>query len=102
MKKALMMAIAACVMASPAMAKDMTPAEKEAKMEKKTDMWFSKIDSNSDGMISKEEHTAFGDKMFSDTDKDGNGSISKEEMKDMKKKEHDEMKDKMDDDKKGE
>ena len=80
MKKALMMAALACVMAAPAIAKDdMSPAEKDAKMEKKADMWFSKIDTNGDGMISKEEHMAFGEKMFSETDKDGNGSISMDE-----------------------
>ncbi len=97
MKKALMMAVAATMFAMPAMAndKDMTPAEKEAKMEKKADMWFDKIDSNGDGKISKEEHDAFGDSMFTKADANSDGNISKEEMMAAKKKEHEEMKSKM-------
>lgn len=89
MKKAILMAALATVMAAPAM------AAADAKMEKKADMWFSKIDSNGDGMISKEEHDTFSESMFKEADKDGDGSISKDEMKAQKSKEHDEMKKKM-------
>jgi Ca2+-binding EF-hand superfamily protein len=80
----------------PALANEenMTPAEKEAKIEKKADMWFSKIDTDGNGSITKAEHTAFGDKMFDETDTNDDGSISREELKAHKKKKEEEMKDK--------
>ena len=56
---------------------------------------FKKLDSNSDGSISKEEWAASpmakkdaakADKMFASKDKDSNGSISKEEFTAVRKK----------------
>jgi Ca2+-binding EF-hand superfamily protein len=87
MKKLLMISVLAMSIAVPAaMAKD---------MEAKADMMFSKIDTNGDGMISKDEHKSFGDKMFTDTDTNSDGNISMDEMKAMKMKEHAEMKKEM-------
>lgn len=92
MKKALLMAAMACVASMPAMAADKMDPVKSGQM---ADAWFSKIDTNGDGMISKEEHTAFSDSMFTKADTNGDGNISKDEMRAEKMKEHADMKDKM-------
>lgn len=47
----------------------------EGHMEEK----FEMVDTNNDGMISKAEWDAKGDKMFNKMDADGNGNISKAE-----------------------
>lgn len=49
--------------------------------------WFEKIDTNSDGKISKEEHDSFGNKMFAEADTSGDGSLTLEELKAQKEKE---------------
>ncbi|MDE1152695.1 MAG: EF-hand domain-containing protein [Micavibrio sp.] len=75
MKKTLMMvAMAACI-ASPALANDMS-----AKGKAMSDHYFSMIDTNGDGAISKDESTAFNDKMFAEADTNNDGKISKAEM----------------------
>jgi hypothetical protein len=82
MKKSLLMAGIACMISMPAMAGGAG----------KADEWFKKMDTNADGMINKAEHDAFGEKMFKDADTDQDGSISKDEMKNIKMKEHAEVK----------
>lgn len=47
----------------------------------KMDRMFEKKDSNSDGVISKAEFTAYAEKKFAKIDADGNGSLTKEEVK---------------------
>ncbi len=42
---------------------------------------FKETDTNSDGLISKDEWTAKGDKMFSDIDANKDGKLSQDEMK---------------------
>jgi opacity protein-like surface antigen len=90
MKKLFAIAAVAMCLSAPAFANDKDDA---SKAEWKADYYMKQIDTNSDGSISKEEHTAFGDKMFNDADTDKNGMISKEEMKAEKMKEMDKMKD---------
>ena len=85
MKKYVLAGIMSAMLIAPAYANDKD-------MSAKVDHWFNKIDSDSDGMITKEEHTAFGDSMFMEADANKDGKISKSEMTAQKKKEHDEMK----------
>lgn len=87
MKKALMMALVAASIASPALANN-TAAGKAHMM---ADHYFSKIDTNGDGMITKEESQAYNDKMFQEADTNNDGKISKDEMTAMKEKEHAKM-----------
>ena len=90
MKKALMMAtMAALAFSIPAMANE---GDKEAKIQMKVDKKFAEVDTNGDGMISKEEHQAKADKMFSETDANSDGSLSKDEVKAAIKKEWEEHK----------
>ena len=42
---------------------------------------FKAMDTNSDGMVTREEFSAFGDKKFKEMDVNGNGQITLEEMK---------------------
>ncbi len=88
MKKAILMAAVASFIAVPAMAND------PAKMDKKIDEKFLKIDTDKNGMISESEHEAASATMFDDADTDNSSSISKEEMKAFKLKEKEEWKDK--------
>lgn len=43
-------------------------------------MMFQKMDTNHDGVISKEEHEEFGEKMFEKADTNHDGELSKEEV----------------------
>lgn len=94
MKKLLMMAVAATVISMPAIADDMTPEQKEEKLNTKVEKVFSEADTDKNGSISKAEHTAVGDKMFTDADTNSDGSLSKEEVKAEKKKHWEEKKSK--------
>lgn len=42
---------------------------------------FEKIDTNGDGVITKEESQAFHEKKFTKMDADGDGNVTKEEVK---------------------
>ena len=42
---------------------------------------FKAMDTNSDGMVTREEFSTFGDKKFKEMDVNGNGQITLEEMK---------------------
>jgi hypothetical protein len=57
---------------------------------------FKKMDTDNNGQISKEEHTAFHTKKFEDADADKNGSLSEDEAKAAMKKHHEHMKEKRD------
>ncbi len=97
MKKLLMMtALTLCIAVPAAMADTTTKHDgkvmSKEMMDKKADMWFSKIDTDGNGMISKKEHDAFGNNMFTEADTDKDGNISMTEMKAVKMKEHAEMK----------
>lgn len=74
MKKLAFAAAMLAVATAPAFAND------EAHMKSMVDDKFSMMDTNSDGMISKEEHDAAMNKMFSDADTNSDGMISKDEM----------------------
>ena len=97
MKKLLAITAVAICLSAPAYAND---KNNSSKAEWKADYYMKQIDTNNDGSISKEEHTAFGEKMFTDADTDKNGMISKEELKAEKMKEMDKMHSAMDDMKK--
>jgi len=60
----------------------------EKDMEKKTDSFFQKMDSDGNGTITKAESDAFGNKMFKEADANSDGKISKEEFREHKKQEH--------------
>jgi len=87
MKKFLMTTALTLAFAAPAMANGGT-ATTDAK---KADAWFSKIDTDGDGKISKEEHDTFSDNMFTQMDTNGDGFISKDEMKAAKMMHHGDM-----------
>jgi len=77
MKKLLMLsAVALSFAAMPAMANDHGDkgGKKGAKM-------FEKHDTNSDGVISKDEFLAHATERFDKMDVDGNGEVSQEEAK---------------------
>jgi len=85
MKKALMMALVAASIASPALANNTAAGSKAHMM---ADHYFSKIDANGDGVITKDESEAYNDKMFKEADTNNDGKITKDEMAAMKQKEH--------------
>lgn len=87
MKKLVLMGMGLMLAAAPAMADDrMTITDK-------VEMFMGKIDSNSDGAVTKAEHDAFGASKFSEADINSDGKLSKDEMILHKVKEMDEMKD---------
>jgi hypothetical protein len=70
-----------------------TPAlANEEHMEAKVDHYFAKMDTNSDGSVSKAEHDAFGTEMFNKADANTDGSLTKEELTAAKKAEKEEWK----------
>lgn len=75
MKKILTLALIGAVIATPAL------ANKDYSSSKKSDSWFNKMDTNADGMISRSEHNAFGDRMFEEADANNDGRISRSEMR---------------------
>ena len=77
MKKIITAAAMLALMAAPAFAKTM---HDDAHIKAMVDDKFSMMDTNSDGMISKDEHDAAMTKMFNDADTNGDGMISKDEM----------------------
>ncbi len=82
MRKELMMALAAAMIASPAMANEHneTAADKTEKVESKVDHVFAEADTDKNGSISKAEHDAVGDKMWTEADANKDGSVSRDEM----------------------
>ena len=75
-------ALAADTMAKGTTAKDgMTKDAMAPKHGDKMDMMWSKMDINKDGMISKEEATAFHDAKFMEMDANKDGNVSRDEMK---------------------
>ena len=80
------------LLASPVMAQ--TPAQ-DMTMPMKNQMMVDKhmkmMDTNSDGLISKEEHEKGAEKMFKDADTNGDNMVSKQEMMDKKMKDMKDM-----------
>lgn len=97
MKKFMFMACAAVMMSTPALAD--YDGKHEKKMEKKVQYYFDKLDANGDGVITRSEHNDFATKMFEETDADNSDTLTVAELKDQKKEEWKEMKDKMGHDK---
>ncbi len=90
MKKLLIAtAVLAIAATAPVLAADNMSTDAKATM--MTKHFFPKMDTNGDGMVSKEEHDAAGTKMFAEADTNGDGNVSMDEMKAMKKKEIEEM-----------
>lgn len=67
----ILLGLAAAFVASPALANDKHAG---------SDHYFAKIDTNSDGFISKAEQDAFGNKKFAEMDANGDGKLSKAEV----------------------
>ena len=84
MKKLLLTAAVAVLFAAPAMAADMSKSDVDMQAMKMTSYGMAMMDTNKDGMVSKAEHQAAGDKMFMMADSDKNGSVSEQEMMEMK------------------
>lgn len=82
MKNIILSAALFAAVAAPAFARDMS-----GKADGKAKYYFNQIDTNKDGMVSKEEHTAFSDKMFMEADTNQDGNISMDEMRAAKQKE---------------
>lgn len=76
MKRLLMMTV---MMGAVAMPVALAPAARAD--DGKGGMWFSKIDTNGDGMVSKAEHEKASADKFAKMDANGDGSITKEEAK---------------------
>ncbi len=94
MKKTAIMttAIAAICISSPVFA-DMPKADMDMQMKMMTEYCMKKADMNGDGMLSKAEMTAYGDKMFMSADTNTDAMLSMDEMMTAKSKEHQEMMD---------
>ncbi len=45
------------------------------------DKFFTEVDANKDGSITREEQATFSDRKFNETDANGDGKVTKEEMK---------------------
>ena len=75
MKKLVLLSTMFALCAAPAFA-NMDSADHKAMEE----AMFTKMDTNGDGYISKEEHDAYAAKMFAEADTNGDGKISKDEM----------------------
>ena len=73
MKKLMMMAVAATVLAAPA-----------AMANQKDGMWFSKVDANADGKVTKSEHEKASAEKFAKLDLNGDGSVTKAEAAEAK------------------
>jgi hypothetical protein len=91
MNKLLPLMAAFCMTVSlPALAA-MGTGDKADKAEK-ADRYFQKMDTNSDGKISKSEHDAYGQKMFSESDANRDNMLTREEIQANKMKEREAMK----------
>lgn len=88
MKKLLMMTVMMGAFAAPIAFTNIAHAED------KGGMWFSKVDTNSDGMISKAEHEKASADKFAKMDANGDGNVTKEEAKAAKEKMKEEWKEK--------
>lgn len=102
MKRTLTLASMLALFAAPALAHDHDKSMHGdkmhgGKMEQKVDYYFNKIDTNNDGMITKAEHDAFGNRMFTEADTDKNGSLSREELEAAKMQEKQQWKNNMQD-----
>jgi len=84
MKKTVLMAALAAFVAMPAYAND---------MDDKADYYFNKMDANTDGKISEDEHENFSEAMFKNADTNNDGSLTKDELAAAKKQKKAEMKD---------
>jgi len=78
MKTLILSTILAACIASPAMAKNVNG-------EGPLDYYFNTVDTNHDGVISKEEHDAFFDAKFQEADTNGDGVLSREEVREQRK-----------------
>lgn len=74
MKKLMMMAVAATVLAAPGAMANQKDGHKDG-------MWFSKVDTNGDGMISKSEHEKASAEKFAKLDANNDGQITQEEAR---------------------
>lgn len=63
-----------------------------ASMQKKVDYYFTKMDSNGDGKISRSEHENFTSDMFAKADSNRDGALSRDELLAQKKQEKEEYK----------
>ncbi|RFC35898.1 MAG: EF hand [Candidatus Nitrotoga sp. SPKER] len=76
MKKTFIsLVITSCFVLSPAI------AQADSSKGKMQEDMFKAMDTNSDGMITKEESKNFGEKAFQKMDANGDGQLSSEEMK---------------------
>lgn len=75
MKKLLMMTVMLGAFAAPVVLAPAAHAEG-----KKGEMWFSKVDTNGDGVISKAEHEKASANKFTKMDANGDGKLTKEEI----------------------
>ncbi|MGQ0526898.1 MAG: EF-hand domain-containing protein [Alphaproteobacteria bacterium] len=81
MKKILMLSLAGVVLSAPAFAEHEAGAS-----HKGGGNWFEKIDTNSDGSISKEEFFAPHEARFVESDADKDGKVTREEAEAQKQK----------------
>jgi hypothetical protein len=75
--KTLVTLLAAIAVAMPALAVETVNSEDVKMM---VDMKFSKMDTNHDGQLSREEHAAGANQMFMDADANGDGMLTKDEL----------------------
>lgn len=81
MKKLLMMTVMLGAFAAPVILAPAVHAN-----EKKGEMWFSKVDTNGDGVISKAEHEKASANKFAKMDTNNDGKVTKEEVRAAKEK----------------
>jgi len=85
MYKYLAVAAVMATISSPALANDGQNMDDKAM--KKAEECLKEADTNKDNILSKEEFTAYTDRMFTEADTDSNGSLLKTEIVAQKKKE---------------
>lgn len=91
MKKLMIATVAGLALSHAAIAADMAPAGKDAKGPRHHGRMFEKMDTNSDGAVTKEEARTFHEKRFDEMDANKDGKVTKEETKayfDKKREEH--------------
>lgn len=91
MKKLYVLTLLAAIFALPTLASANTE-KSDAKSDAKAEHYFSKIDTNNDGVISEEEHQKASDDMFNKADANKDGKVTKAEFEAAKKAEKAEWK----------
>ncbi len=84
MKKALLLTSFLTLAATSVMAEQPGSTDEGPKVRKMVEYNFVKIDTNGDGVVTKDEATAYAAKMFDEADTNHDGKLTQDEMFDQK------------------